>query len=112
MTLFRTIFMMSLMMAMAAVGFAAPDVAASVVGIGGSAIYLTAGIGVGVAAAGSGIGIGMIVSGFLVAMSRNPGLQGKLAVYMFLGVALVESAVIYALVMSFYLLYAAPVLTF
>lgn len=109
MTLLRTIFMMSLMMAVAAVGFAAPD---AVVGMGGAAIYLTAGIGVGVAAAGSGIGIGMIVSGFLVAMSRNPGLQGKLAVYMFLGVALVESAVIYALVMSFYLLYAAPVLTF
>jgi F-type H+-transporting ATPase subunit c len=44
----------------------------------------------GVAMAGASIGIGCATAGALVAMSRNPGMMGKILLWMFVGMALAE----------------------
>lgn len=75
-----------------------------------SAIILAAGIGVGLGALGCGIGIGQATAGACEGIARNPELAGKLIVTMILGIALVETLVIYALVIALILLYANPVL--
>lgn len=75
-----------------------------------SAIILAAGIGVGLGALGCGIGIGQATAGACEGIARNPELAGKLTVTMILGIALVETQVIYALVIALILLYANPVL--
>ncbi|MFN3407163.1 MAG: ATP synthase F0 subunit C [Caldimicrobium sp.] len=75
-----------------------------------SAIILAAGIGVGLGALGCGIGIGNATAGACEGIARNPELAGKLTVTMILGIALVETQVIYALVIALILLYANPVL--
>ncbi len=74
-----------------------------------SAIILAAGIGVGLGALGCGIGIGQATRGACEGIARNPELSGKLTVTMILGIALVETQVIYALVIALILLYANPV---
>lgn len=75
-----------------------------------SAIILAAGIGVGLGALGCGIGIGNATAGACEGIARNPELAGRLTVTMILGIALVETQVIYALVIALILLYANPVL--
>ncbi|MGC9108655.1 MAG: ATP synthase F0 subunit C [Caldimicrobium sp.] len=75
-----------------------------------SAIILATGIGVGLGALGCGIGIGQATAGACQGIARNPELAGKLTVTMILGIALVETQVIYALVIALILLYANPVL--
>jgi F-type H+-transporting ATPase subunit c len=47
-------------------------------------------IHIGLAFAGASIGIGIATAGGLVAMSRNPGLFGKILTFMFIGMALAE----------------------
>jgi len=74
-----------------------------------SAIVLAAGIGVGIAALGCGIGMGQATRGACEGISRNPELSGKLTVTMILGIALIETLVIYTLVIALILLYANPV---
>ena len=44
----------------------------------------------GVAMAGASIGIGCATAGALIAMSRNPGMTGKILLWMFVGMALAE----------------------
>lgn len=44
----------------------------------------------GVAMAGASIGIGCATAGALVAMSRNPGMMGRILLWMFIGMALAE----------------------
>jgi len=74
-----------------------------------SAIVLAAGIGVGIAALGCGIGMGQATRGACEGIARNPELSGKLTVTMILGIALIETLVIYTLVIALILLYANPV---
>jgi F0F1-type ATP synthase membrane subunit c/vacuolar-type H+-ATPase subunit K len=40
--------------------------------------------------AGASIGIGCATAGALVAMSRNPGMMGRILLWMFVGMALAE----------------------
>lgn len=63
-----------------------------------------AGLAVGLAWAASGLGEGMLVTGAMDAIYRNPAIKGKIMTYMVLFLALVESAAIYGLVISFQLL--------
>lgn len=70
-----------------------------------AAAYIGAGVCVGAGAGGTGAGIGLVVKGMLEGLARNPGLAGKLTTNMFIGVALVETCVIYALVIAFLLLF-------
>lgn len=65
-------------------------------------------LGLGIAAHGGGIGMGNAVSGALNAMARNPGFYGRIFTNMLIGLALIESLVIYTLVVVLLLLYARP----
>ncbi|NDY42087.1 ATP synthase F0 subunit C [Dissulfurirhabdus thermomarina] len=71
---------------------------------------LAAGLGVGIAASGCGVGMGHCARGCLEGTARNPELAGKLTVTMFIGLALIESLTIYALVVALIALYANPLL--
>ena len=67
-------------------------------------------VGLGLAAGGGGIGMGAAVSGAVNAMARNPGFYGRIFTNMLIGLALIESLVIYTLVVVLILLYANPFL--
>jgi len=73
-----------------------------------SYIALACVIGLGIAAGGGGIGMGAAVSGAVNAMARNPGFYGRIFTNMLIGLALIESLVIYTLVVVLLLLYANP----
>ena len=75
-----------------------------------SAIVLAAGLGVGFAALGCGVGMGHGIRGACEGVARNPEVSGKITVTMILGLALIESLTIYALVIALILLYANPIL--
>jgi F-type H+-transporting ATPase subunit c len=75
-----------------------------------AAVVLASGVGVGLAALGCGIGMGHATRGACEGIARNPELAGRLTVTMILGIALIESLTIYALVIALILLYANPVL--
>ncbi|MBF0170640.1 MAG: ATP synthase F0 subunit C [Nitrospinae bacterium] len=65
-------------------------------------------IGLGLAAGGGGIGMGLAVNGALQAMSRNPGFYGRLFTNMMIGLALIEGAVLYVLVLALIFMYGMP----
>ena len=73
-----------------------------------AAIMLAAGLGIGLAALGTGIGQGHAIRGATEGVSRNPGASGKILTTMLVGLAMVESLAIYALVVSLILLFANP----
>ena len=73
-----------------------------------AASVLAAGLAVGIAASGCGVGMGHCAKGCLDATARNPELAGKFTVTMFIGLALIESLTIYALVIALIALYANP----
>ena len=75
-----------------------------------SFVALACVVGLGIAAGGGGIGMGSAVSGVVGAMARNPGLYGKFFTILFIGLAFIESVVIYTLVIVLVLLYANPLL--
>ncbi len=66
--------------------------------------FLAAGIAIGVAAAGGAVGQGRAAAAALEGIARNPNASGKIMTPMILGLALIESLVIYALVIAFMLL--------
>ncbi|MDD3145108.1 MAG: hypothetical protein PHV23_03260 [Candidatus Gracilibacteria bacterium] len=63
-----------------------------------------AGLAIGLAGLGAGVGEGKLVAGAITAMGNNPHLKSKLMTFMVLFIALVESAAIYGLVISFKIL--------
>ncbi|MEF3254128.1 MAG: ATP synthase F0 subunit C [Deferribacterales bacterium] len=69
------------------------------------AIYLAAGLGMGIAAFGTGLGQGKAVASAVEGISRNPGASGKIMTFMIIGLAMIESLAIYALVVSLILLF-------
>lgn len=69
---------------------------------------LGAGLSIGLGAIGAGIGQGIAVGKTQEAVARQPELSGKLQVNMFIGLAIIESLAIYALVISLILLYGNP----
>ena len=70
---------------------------------GQMAAYLAAGFGIAIAAFGGSLGQGRAAAAALEGIARNPNASGKLFVPMILGLALIESLVIYALIISFQL---------
>lgn len=62
---------------------------------------LAAGLSIAIAAFGGAIGQGRAASAALEGIARNPGAAGKLFTPLILGLALIESLVIYALLISF-----------
>jgi F-type H+-transporting ATPase subunit c len=63
-------------------------------------IALAAGLGIGLAAFGGGIGQGRAAAAALDGIARNPGAAGQIRGPMILGLALIESLVIYALIIA------------
>ena len=78
-------------------------IAAAKAGQGGW-IAMAAGLGVGIAALGGARGQGRAAATALDGIARNPGAADKIRGPMILGLALIESLVIYALIISFLLL--------
>jgi len=73
-----------------------------------SACVLAAGIGMGLGAVGTGIGQGFAVRGAVEGISRNPSASGKILTSMMIGLAMIESLAIYALVVALIILFANP----
>ncbi len=87
-----------------------PTVAASAMKLF-AAVVTAAGFGIGIAAFGTGIGQGIAIKGAVEGTARNPEASGKITVTMLIGLAMVESLCIYALVVALILLYAYPMAT-
>jgi F-type H+-transporting ATPase subunit c len=62
---------------------------------------LAAGFAIGIAAFGCGLGQGRAAAAALDGIARNPNASGKILVPLILGLALIESLAIYALVIAF-----------
>ena len=66
-------------------------------------IALAAGLSIGLAALGGGLGQGRAAAAALEGIARNPAASGKIFTPMIICLALIESLVIYALVIAFLL---------
>jgi len=92
-----------LMMSVSSVAFAADEA-----GHGGMSdkamLGLAAALAIAIAAHGGALGQGRAAAAALEGIARNPGAADKLFVPMLLGLALIESLVIYALLIAFRLL--------
>ena len=106
--LFSTVGSILVLLGFAHLAFAQPasDVATiKATGMAGSYGYLgiAAGIGLGLAALGGGLGQGRAAAAALDGIARNPGARAQIFTPMLIGLALIESLVIYALIISFIL---------
>lgn len=70
---------------------------------GKGALGLAAGLAIGIAAVGGAIGQAKTAASALDGIARNPAAQGKIFTPMIIGLALIESLVIYAFVIAFFL---------
>ena len=82
--------------------FAAPALAQDGEAGGGSANLglLGAALGIGIAAAGGAIGQGRATGEACAGLARNPGAGGRIQIMLLIGLAFMESVVIYALVIA------------
>ena len=74
----------------------------------GKYVALATGFGIAIAAFGGALGQGKAAAAALEGIARNPGASDKLFTPMILGLALIESLVIYSLVISFTLVGKIP----
>ncbi|MGO9612299.1 MAG: ATP synthase F0 subunit C [Dissulfurispiraceae bacterium] len=65
-------------------------------------------IGIGLAAFGTGIGMGHGLRGATEGTARNPGASGKITTTLIIGLAMIESLAIYALVVVLITFFANP----
>jgi F-type H+-transporting ATPase subunit c len=68
-------------------------------------VAAAAGFAIGIAALGGTAGQGRAVSAALEGISRNPGAAGRLQTVMILGLAMIESLVLFALTISLLLVF-------
>lgn len=66
-------------------------------------IALGAGLAIGLAAIGGAVGQGLTTASALDGIARNPAAQSKIFTPMIIGLALIESLVIYAFVIAYFL---------
>ena len=69
--------------------------------VGAGLAAIGAGIGIGIAAGIAALGHGKIASAACEGAARNPGAAGRIQTMMLLGLAFVETCVIFALVIMF-----------
>ena len=74
------------------------------------AVVLAAGIAMGIGSHGTGIGMGNAIKGAVEGVSRNPDTYGRILTTMMIGLAMIESLAIYALIIALLLLFANPFL--
>lgn len=65
-------------------------------------------VGIGLAALGTGIGMGHGLRGATEGTARNPGVSGKIMTTLIIGLAMIESLAIYALVVVLIVFFANP----
>ena len=82
------------------VAFAADEAAASGGAFEKALLGIGAALAIGIAAAGGALGQGRAAAATLEGIARNPGASDKLFTPMILGLALIESLVIYALLIA------------
>jgi F-type H+-transporting ATPase subunit c len=94
-----------LVVAAASVAFAAEEGAAAAAGGSNvkTFIALAAGFGIAIASFGGALGQGKAIAAGLEGIARNPSAQNKIFIPMIVGLALIESLVIYTLVIAFIL---------
>jgi F-type H+-transporting ATPase subunit c len=68
-------------------------------------VALAAGLGIAIAAFGGALGQGRSIASALDGIARNPGASGKIVTPMIIGLAMIESLVIYSLVVSLLLIF-------
>ena len=110
---------MVLVMVTAPFVFAAPEAAAAPAGtvdytkaiIIGISLFV-AGLAIAFGTLGTGLGMGNGLNGATNAVGRNPEAQGKILLTMMVGLAMIESLAIYALVIALIVLYANPLLKY
>jgi F-type H+-transporting ATPase subunit c len=102
-----------LVLALATVALAAEAGAGAGEKVAGLSFFIysavAAGFGIAIAAFGTGLGQGMAVKASVEGVARNPEASGKITVTMMIGLAMIESLCIYALVICLILIYANPV---
>jgi F-type H+-transporting ATPase subunit c len=69
---------------------------------------LGCGLAIGLAALGTGVGMGTGLSRACEGVARNPGVSGKIMTTLIVGLALIESLAIYALVVVLIILFVNP----
>ncbi|MCY3933721.1 MAG: ATP synthase F0 subunit C [Acidobacteria bacterium] len=69
-------------------------------GDGANLGLLGAAVGIGIAAAGGAIGQGRATGEACAGLARNPGAGGRIQIMLLIGLAFMESVVIYALVIA------------
>ncbi len=69
---------------------------------------LGSGLAIGLAALGTGIGQGIGLRGATEGVARNPGASGQITTTLIIGLAMIESLAIYALVVVLIVLFANP----
>jgi F-type H+-transporting ATPase subunit c len=69
------------------------------------AVMIGSGLGIGIAAFGTGRGMGQAIAAACEGTARNPEASGKLTTTMIIGLALIESLCIYALVICLIMLF-------
>ena len=102
--------------------FAAKEVAQAASAAAGTVDYtkaiiigcslIAAGLAIAFGTIGTGNGMGAGLNGATNAVGRNPEAQGKILLTMMVGLAMIESLAIYALVVALILLYANPLLKY
>jgi F-type H+-transporting ATPase subunit c len=91
-------------MGISSVAFAQDATAIEVAKISnGGMIALACGLGIGLAALGGALGQGRTAAAALEGIARNPASADRIFTPMILGLALIESLVIYALIIAFIL---------
>ncbi|MDI6776183.1 MAG: ATP synthase F0 subunit C [Syntrophales bacterium] len=95
------VMVIGVLMAISTSCFAAEEAKTTTMGMG--LVGLGAGLAIGLAAFGGGLGQGRAAGSALEGIARNPGAADKMFVPLILGLALIESLVLYAFVISFFL---------
>ncbi len=72
------------------------------------ACVISGGFGISIAAFGCGIAQGLGLKSAVEGIARNPESSGKVTVTLLIGLAMIESLCIYALVIALILIYAHP----
>ena len=67
--------------------------------------YLGGGLSIGLAALGTGVAMGIMVGKTVEGMARQPEVSGLLRTTMIIGIAFIEALALYALVISFLLIF-------
>jgi len=98
---FKTVSLMLVMLALvAAPSFAQAEAGAEAGGVAWGA--LAAAFAIGIAAFGGALGQAKATSAAVSGMARNPGAAGNIRTTLIIGLALIESLVIYALLIAFF----------